>query len=60
MISHFTGILADNNIAHMNNSSKGSFAYTLIDVDTMPDHGVIDRLQAVDGVLKVRIIDPNM
>ena len=59
MISHFTTILADNNIAHMNNSSKGSFAYTLLDLDTMPEDCILEDLSKVPDVLRVRVIDPR-
>lgn len=59
MISHFTNILADNNIAHMNNSSKGSFAYTLLDLDSMPDDDIVKDLAKVPDVLRVRVIDPR-
>lgn len=58
MIGQFTRILAkDNmNIADMTNKSKGGYAYTMIDIDSEVPDGVIDDLQAVNEVLKVRII----
>ena len=59
MISHFTNILADNNIAHMNNSSRGDYAYTLLDLDTVPGAEALRALEKVDDVLRVRVIDPN-
>lgn len=59
MISHFTNILADNNIAHMNNSSKGRYAYTLLDLDSMPEKDLVRQISAARDVLKVRVIDPR-
>lgn len=59
MISQFTEILSDTNIANMNNSSRGDYAYTLIDLEEKPRPQVLDALRAVDGVLKVRMICPQ-
>ena len=58
MISQYTTILgdADVNVADMTNKAKGDYAYSLIDVDTPVTEAVIERLKAIDGVLKVRII----
>ncbi|MDO5539052.1 MAG: phosphoglycerate dehydrogenase [Eubacteriales bacterium] len=58
MIGQFTTILgeADMNIAHMANQSKGEYAYTLIDLDTPVTQGVVDRMKAVEGVLKIRVL----
>ena len=56
MISHFTDVLSDTNIAHMSNSSRGDFAYTLIDLEERPAQEVTDRLRQIDGVLRLRII----
>ena len=58
MISQYTTILgdADVNVADMTNKAKGEFAYSLIDVDTPVTEDVVEKLKAIDGVLKVRII----
>lgn len=58
MISSFTGIFGDArlNISNMANQSKGDYAYTLIDVETPAPADIVSRLEAVDGVLKVRIV----
>lgn len=58
MIGQFTALLAkDNiNIADMTNKSKGSYAYTMIDVDNGADAAVADELQAIPNVLRVRVI----
>jgi D-3-phosphoglycerate dehydrogenase len=58
MIGQFTGILgsAGVNIAEMSNKSKGEYAYTLMDVDSAVEEEVLEKLRAVDGVLRVRRI----
>lgn len=58
MIVTFTSILSGEgiNIPNMTNKSRGEAAYTLIDCDTCPEESVIDRLRAVPGVKKVRVI----
>lgn len=59
MIGQITGVLArDNmNIADMSNKSKGSYAYTMIDVDCDIPESVKKDLEAIDGVLRVRILN---
>lgn len=58
MISQYTGIFGANgvNISDMTNKSRGNYAYTLIDCDTVPGQNVIDELNALKDVLKVRVI----
>lgn len=58
MISQFTSVLSASNmnIENMVNKSKGEYAYTVIDVSEAVDQGIVDKLNAVDGVLKVRVI----
>ncbi len=47
---------ADINIEDMTNKSNGDYAYTLLDIDTPVTDEVVSQLQAVTGVLKVRVI----
>ena len=57
MINAFTALFADANINIENliNKSKGDYAYTLIDTPAdIPE--IADKLLAIDGVIKVRII----
>lgn len=54
-ISHALG-QENLNIMRMTNESRGELAYTLIDVDKKPEQSAIDNIQAIDGVLSVRII----
>ena len=56
MISRFTGILADTNIANMVNASRGEYAYTMIDLEEMPGKDIVSLLQEVEGVLRVRVL----
>lgn len=58
MISQFATVLggADMNISDMTNKSKGDYAYTLIDLETPATREIIDKLDKIEGVLKVRII----
>ena len=56
MIGRFADILADTNIKNMSNTSKGDYAYTLVDLDTQVEPDVIEQLRATEGVVKVRVI----
>lgn len=58
MISQFTSVLSASNmnIENMVNKSKGEYAYTVIDVSEAVDQAIADKLNAIDGVLKVRVI----
>ncbi len=57
-IGSFTAILADVgvNIDNMSNKSKGDYAYTMMDVDASVAGEVADKLAALPGVFKVRVI----
>ena len=44
------------NIHNMVNKSRGEMAYTLVDVETPVEAGVIAALAAIEGVLSVRAI----
>ena len=56
MISQYSTVLGDANmnIADMTNKSKGDYAYALIDVDAPLTDEVIEKLQQIPGVLRVR------
>ena len=58
MIGQYTSVLgnADVNVSDMTNKGKGDYAYSLIDVDSPVPAEVVEKLKAIDGVLKVRII----
>lgn len=44
------------NISSFEDKNRGEFAYSIIDVDTEPVQKVFDDIQAIDGVIKVRVI----
>ena len=44
------------NIHNMLNKSRGEMAYTLVDVDSPVEEGVIRAIAAIDGVLSIRAI----
>ena len=58
MLNRITNVFseANINIAHMTNKSRGDYAYCIFDIDSESSVDVADKLSAVDGVLKVRII----
>ena len=58
MIGQITAILAAQgvNISDMTNKSRGDYACTLLDVDAPVTKEVEEKLQTLDGVLKVRIV----
>lgn len=58
MVGQITAALAESgcNIEHMVNSSRGEWAYTMLDLTTAPDQACIDRISAIDGVVRVRTL----
>ncbi len=58
MITRFSGVFSEAgiNISDMVNSSKGEYAYTMIDVDSDITQDFVDKLSAIDGVIRVRVI----
>lgn len=58
MISALTSVIgvAGANIENMTNASKKDYAYTILDIDGVTE-GMIKALTAIDGVLRVRVIE---
>jgi D-3-phosphoglycerate dehydrogenase len=58
MIGTFTSILgtAGVNIDAIANKSRGDYAYTLIDTDTVVPMEVVKALEASDAVIRVRLV----
>lgn len=58
MLSQFTTILgeANYNIGNMTNKSRGDYAYSMFDLESAASPELIQKLEAVEGVLKVRVI----
>lgn len=59
MIGQFTALLASENvnITNMTNKSRGSYAYTMIDTDAEISKEMIQKLNNINEILNVRIID---
>ena len=58
MIGQITGILAEQgvNISDMTNKSRDKYAYTLLDLETVLEPITIQKLNAIKGVLRVRVV----
>ncbi len=61
MLGQISTILADGdvNIENMINKSKDDLAYTMIDVDVIPNDETVERLNIIEGVYMVRHILGN-
>ncbi len=44
------------NIAELLNRSRGEYAYTLLDLEGMPDPALVENLRRIDGVLSARLV----
>lgn len=58
MITKFTACFGDNgiNISDMMNKSKGNVAYTMLDVESPATEQIVEKLSAIDGVFRVRVV----
>lgn len=58
MIGQITGILASGNvnISDMTNKSRDKYAYTLLDLENPAAEDMVEKLKAIKGVLRVRVI----
>ena len=58
MLSQFTTLFANDgiNIENMVNKSRGDYAYTIFDICNPSTEKLVNELQAIDGVIKVRIV----
>ncbi len=61
MVGQISTLLGEHdlNIHDLLNKSRGDLAYTLVDVDSAPGAEVLQAIQAIEGVLKVRLIEPR-
>ena len=59
MVGQVSTVLANAkiNIVEMLNKSKGDYAYNIIDVSTVPGEAIIQELQKIEGVIKVRVLE---
>ena len=58
-IANITGLLSRDgvNVENMTNKSKKDYAYTVVDINARVKDSVLDAIRAVDGVLRVRLIN---
>ena len=58
MLTAITGIFAgDNvNIENLLNKSRGNYAYSMLDIDEADTSAVADKIGAIEGVIRVRVI----
>ena len=58
MITKFTACFGENdiNISDMTNKSRGEVAYTMLDIETPASREIIEKLQSIDGVFRVRVV----
>ena len=58
MITKFTAEFGQKgiNISDMTNKSRGEVAYTMLDVEAAPTAEIVEALENIDGVFRVRIV----
>lgn len=58
MIGQLSQVLGEAglNISQMHNASRGSLAYTLVDIDAEVDAQAIKRIGALEGILSLRVV----
>lgn len=58
MLTAITGIFAEDNvnIENLLNKSRGNYAYSMLDIDEADTSAVADKIGAIDGVIRVRVI----
>ena len=59
MLTKIMTTLSDDNInvENMTNKSKKDYAYTMVDVNTRINDQVADELRAIEGVIRVRVLN---
>lgn len=55
LLAQITATIGEN-ISNMANNSRGEYAYTLLDLDGRVTDVMLDKLKAIDGILRVRVI----
>lgn len=58
MLTQFTNVFSAEgiNIDHMTNKSRGEYSYCVFDIDSASSEALADKLNAIEGVLKVRVV----
>lgn len=56
MISRLTSAVSEHNISHLTNSSKGNYAYTILDLDSEVSEEAFSNLMNIEGMIRIRVI----
>lgn len=58
MLASITSLLSKDgaNVENLSNKSMGNYAYTIVDLGTSVDEGVVEDVKALSGVIRVRTI----
>ena len=58
MLNQFTAVIGEKNIniSDMTNKSRGEVAYTMLDIEDVATQDLVEALQKIDGVFRVRVV----
>ena len=56
ILSLISGAFLGNNIESQTNRSKGDYAYTLLDLANIPPEDTLNKVKAIGGVIRVRMV----
>ena len=58
VLSKITSVMGEAgvNISDMTNKSRNDYAYTIIDLDSAGNTDLIEKLEAIEGVIRARVI----
>ena len=58
MLNQFTAVIGEKNIniSDMTNKSRGEVAYTMLDIESAATQDLVEALQKIDGVFRVRVV----
>lgn len=59
MLNQFTAVIGEKNIniSDMTNKSRGEVAYTMLDIESAATQDLVEALQKIDGVFRVRVVN---
>ena len=59
MLSHILTLIGDEglNVADLLNKSVGDIAYNIIDLDEVPQDGLLNKISTLEGVINLRLIE---
>ena len=58
MLDSITTLLSRDgiNVENLSNKSRGDYAYTIVDLSAPADQAVVDEVEHLDNVIRVRVI----